>query len=108
MKLNDKEVAIVQNILETTTPKYEVRVFGSRVHGRGLKPFSDIDLAIMATAPIASDLLCELQEQFAESDLPYKVDIVDYRAASPRFRDIIQQEYEVIYRPKSEPDSDNN
>ncbi len=30
----------------------------------------------------------------------YKVDIVDYASASPRFRDIIQQEYEVIYRPK--------
>jgi len=102
MKLNDKEIAIVQNILEATTPEYEVRVFGSRVHGRGLKPFSDIDLAMMTTQPIASDLLCELKEQFAESDLPYKVDVVDYAAASPRFRDIIQQEYEVIYRPRKE------
>jgi len=85
MKLNDKEVAIVQNILETTIPEYEVRSFGSRVHGRGLKPFSDIDLAMMTTQPIASELLCELQEQFAESNLPYKVDIVDVAAASLRF-----------------------
>jgi len=107
MKLNDQEMAIVQNILATMVPEYEVRAFGSRVHGRGLKPFSDIDLAIVTTQPLASDLLCELQEQFAESDLPYKVDIVDYAAASPGFRDIIQQEYEVIYRPQSEPASDD-
>jgi len=99
MKLDDKDIAIVQNILAATIPEFEVHAFGSRVHGRGLKPFSDIDLAIMATEPVASDRLCELKEQFAESDLPYKVDIVDYAAASPRFREIIQQEYEVIYRP---------
>jgi len=102
MKLNDKEIAIVQSILAATAPEYEVRVFGSRVHGRGLKPFSDIDLAIMAATPIASALLCELTEKFAESDLPYKVDVVDYASASQRFRDIIEQEFEVIYRPKKE------
>lgn len=98
MKLADKEIAIVRNILTATIPEYEVHAFGSRVHGRGLKPFSDIDLAIMSVAPVASDLLCELKEQFAESDLPYKVDIVDYASASPKFRDIIQQEYEVIHK----------
>jgi len=52
----------------------------------------------MSVAPVASNLLCELKEQFAESDLPYKVDIVDYASASPKFRDIIQQEYEVIHK----------
>jgi len=100
MNLNHKAVAIVQSILAATVPEYEVRVFGSRVHGRGLKPFSDIDLAVMATMPIASERLGELNEQFAESDLPYKVDVVDFAAASPRFRDIINQEYEVIYKPQ--------
>ncbi len=99
MKLSKQEMAIVQHILAATVPEYEVLAFGSRVHGRGLKPFSDIDLAIMAARPVASELLCELQEQFSESDLPYKVDIVDYAAASPTFRDIIQQEFEVVYRP---------
>lgn len=100
MKLNEKEMNIVQNILAATIPEYEVHAFGSRVHGCGLKPFSDIDLAIISTEPVVSNRLCELNEQFAESDLPYKVDVVDFAAASQRFRDIIQQEYEVIYRPK--------
>jgi len=102
MKLDDQEIAIVRNILAATVPEYEVRAFGSRVHGRGLKPFSDIDLAVMTTTPVASDWLCELKEKFAESDLPYKVDIVDYASASQRFRNIIEQEYEVIYTPQSE------
>jgi len=107
MNLNHKAVAIVQNILSATVPEYEVRIFGSRVHGRGLKPFSDIDLAVMARTPLASERLGELNEQFAESDLPYKVDVVDFAAASPRFRDIINQEYEVIYKPKIRIESDD-
>jgi len=101
MKLNDNELAIVKDILVATIPEYEVRAFGSRVHERGLKPFSDIDLVIMATVPIASALLGELKEQFAESNLPYKVDIVDYAAASQTFRNIILQEYEIIQQPKT-------
>jgi len=100
MKLDNKEIAIIRNILSATIHEFEVRAFGSRVHGRGLKPFSDIDLAIMATEPVASDRLCALQEQFAESNLPYKDDVVDCAAASPRFREIIRQESEVIYSPQ--------
>ena len=103
MKLNPQETAIVQHILATTIPEYEVYAFGSRVHGRGLKPFSDIDLAVIATSPLASHRLGELREKFSEADLPYKVDVVDYASASQRFRDIIQQEYEVVYRPEQEP-----
>ena len=103
MKLDDDSIAIVRNILALTIPEHEVRAFGSRVHGRGLKPFSDIDLAVMSTSPVASDRLCALKEQFAESDLPYKVDIVDYATASQRFRDIIQQDYEIIYTPRTAP-----
>jgi len=96
MTLNEKEMRIVQDILLATVPKCDVYAFGSRVHGRGLKPFSDIDLAIVSKSPIASHVWCELQEQFSESDLPYKVDLVDFAAASQKFRDIIQQEYEII------------
>ncbi len=96
MKLDDQEMAIVQSILGEMIPKYEVWAFGSRVHGRCLKKFSDIDLAIIANAPVDSGMLSELKEAFSESDLPYRVDVVDYASASRTFRDIIQQEYEVI------------
>jgi len=100
MKLDGANIAIVQNILGSIIPEYKVWIFGSRVHGRTLKPFSDIDLAIIADAPIDSGRLRELKEAFSESDLPYRVDVVDYASASQTFRDIIQQEYEVIRKPE--------
>jgi len=96
MHLRHSELALVQSILQDHIPDLEVWIFGSRVHRRTLKPFSDIDLAVIAEAPIATALMGELKEAFAESDLPYRVDVVDYASASQTFRDIILREYEVI------------
>jgi len=99
MNLGDREMAIVRHILGAMVPEYEVWVFGSRIHGRFLKKFSDIDLVIIADAPVDSGRLSELKEAFSESDLPYRVDVVDFASASRTFRSIIQQEYEVIQKP---------
>lgn len=101
MNLDDRDMAIVRHILTVMVPEYEVWAFGSRVHGRCLKKFSDIDLAIIADAPVDSGRLRELKEAFSESDLPYRVDVVDYASASRTFRNIIQQEYAVIQKPEA-------
>jgi len=96
--LDGRDMAIVQKILGTVIPECEVWAFGSRVHGRTLKPFSDIDLAVISETPIETALLGELKETFDESDLPFRVDVVDYASASQTFRDIIQREHEVIQK----------
>ncbi len=98
MNLGDREMAIIRHILGTMMPEYEVWAFGSRVHGRCLRKFSDIDLAIISDAPVDSGRLSALREAFSESDLPYRVDVVDFASASRTFRDIIQQDYEVIQK----------
>jgi len=100
MKLEKHELAMVRHTLTDVVPSHEVRAFGSRVHGQRLKPFSDIDLVVMTEIPLPSYLLGELKERFSESDLPYKVDIVDYALASPEFQRIIEQNYEVLQPSK--------
>jgi hypothetical protein len=40
-----------------------------------------------------------LSDDFSESDLPWKVDIVDWQAITPDFRKIIEAGYEVIQEP---------
>ncbi|MDQ7001073.1 MAG: nucleotidyltransferase domain-containing protein [Ghiorsea sp.] len=102
MQLKAHELDMVQSILADVISAYEVRAFGSRVHGNRLKPFSDIDLAVISPRPLPWHVLGTLKERFDESGLPYKVDIVDYVAASPKFRAIIDQAYEVIHQPKVE------
>ena len=85
----------VQGILRRRVPEYEVRAFGSRVTGTA-KEFSDLDLAIMTDKPLDSSRVLDLREDFTESDLPFKVDLVDWAAMSVNFREIVERKYIVI------------
>ena len=89
------ELAIVQDILQRLIPEREVRAFGSRVGGRK-KKFSDLDLAIMGQEPVPPATMTDLKDAFIESDLPFKVDIVDWATTSPTFRNIIEARYSKV------------
>ncbi|VEI47079.1 DNA polymerase subunit beta [Actinobacillus equuli] len=71
-------------------PEYEVWAFGSRVTGK-VKSYSDLDLAIITDNPLSLARHAELVEAFSESDLTWKVDIVDWALTSENFREIIKQ-----------------
>jgi predicted nucleotidyltransferase len=62
-----------------------VWVFGSRAK-KTRKPFSDLDLAIDAASPLAYSTLVNLKNDFEESDLPYKVDVVDWHLIDKGFQ----------------------
>jgi predicted nucleotidyltransferase len=66
-------------------------VFGSRATGRARR-YSDLDLAIDAGRPLTLDEIAGLTEAFSDSDLPYKVDIVDWRNIEDRWRQTIMAE----------------
>lgn len=68
-----------------------VRVFGSRARG-GAKRFSDLDLALEGAAVLDPALIGVLAAAFEESDLPWRVDLVDLHALSPGFRAAIEPE----------------
>jgi len=42
--------------------------------------------------------LGELSEAFQESDLPFRVDLIDWHRISPEFRKVIEQKYEIMRR----------
>ena len=44
-------------------------------------------------------VFAELKEAFVESNLPFRVDISDWTAVSEKFRNIIEESYEVIHNP---------
>jgi type I restriction enzyme S subunit len=83
---------IVLDLLAEYLPqRVEVWVFGSRATGRARR-YSDLDLAIDAGRRLTSDEAAALREAFEESDLPYRVDIVDWHAIDERFRRVIEAE----------------
>ncbi|QVL48030.1 MAG: nucleotidyltransferase domain-containing protein [Thiocapsa sp.] len=82
---------IVRDILDRHLPHHEVWAFGSRAKGTA-RPYSDLDLAIITDTPLSLDVRAALAEELSESDLPWRVDIVDWAAASESFRRIIAQD----------------
>ncbi len=88
---------IVQGILQKYVPQYEVWAFGSRAKWTA-KQYSDLDLAIITDKPLSLDVSASLSDDFSESDLPYKVDIVDWATTSESFRKIIELDKVVVQR----------
>jgi predicted nucleotidyltransferase len=90
----------VQKILAQYVPQCEVRAFGSRVNGTA-KNYSDLDLAVVSPGKVDDDTLRHLREAFEESDLPFRVDVLDWRTVSPTFKTAIEKGYELVQKAKS-------
>jgi uncharacterized protein len=83
---------LVLSILRARLPQdAKAWVFGSRAAGRARR-YSDLDLAIDVGRRLTLDETASLAEAFSESDLPCKVDVVDWHAIDDRFRRIIAAE----------------
>jgi predicted nucleotidyltransferase len=82
------EKTIKETVFKFLNPrKHRVFIFGSRATGRANK-FSDYDIGILSKKPLPFDRLAFIEEAFEESNLPFRVDIIDFSLVSPRFRKI--------------------
>jgi predicted nucleotidyltransferase len=84
--MRPEHAAIVRDILRAHLPVgARACVFGSRARG-GARCYSDLDLALEWDRPLGLRTIGEVAEALSESDLPYKVDIVDLLTVDPAFR----------------------
>ncbi len=86
---------MVLDVLQKHVPQYEVWAFGSRAKWTA-KDYSDLDLCVVSDKPLSFSLLGALAEDFSESDLPWKVDVVDWATVSESFRKIIERDKVVV------------
>lgn len=100
MFIEPQHLEMVKNILQNHVPNLEILAFGSRVHGEHFKKFSDLDLAIISENPISFELMYALKNDFSESYLPFKVDVLDWASISDNFKKIIMERYETIQTAK--------
>lgn len=69
---------------------------GSRYNGKA-KHYSDLDLALVGQGRLDWRRLAELKEAFQESDLSFRVALLNWNAISAEFRNVIETSgYEVI------------
>lgn len=95
LQLEPVELEIIKNILQQYVPNIKVWAYGSRVKGLA-KTYSDLDLAIISDKPLTFLQLAHLEEAFSQSELKWKVDILDWATASDNFKKIVLQHYVVI------------
>ncbi|MBF0153509.1 MAG: nucleotidyltransferase domain-containing protein [Magnetococcales bacterium] len=93
--MDPKHLTMVQEILRRRVPDREVWVFGSRARWTA-KKHSDLDLAILGEEPLSLGVLADLRDDFSASDLPFKVDVVEWATTSESFRRIIERGRVVV------------
>ena len=86
--LNPHHLDTVRAILAEHVPDCEVMAFGSRAawtaHER-----SDLDLAVACGERAADGAITRLREAFEDSDLPIRVDVLDWHTIADSFRETI-------------------
>ena len=92
--LTPYEHKLIAGLLNTYLPGTVVWAFGSRVKFMS-RANSDLDL-IAFTKPGQQAELHALKEAFADSDLPFKVDLLEWDAIPQNFRDNIKSNFVVI------------
>lgn len=97
--LRPEHAEIVRNILRQHVPEAAVYAFGSRVSFTA-KPHSDLDLVLVEKEEVPIQRIHLLEEAFANSDLPFRVDVLDWNAISPTFRQIIRKKYVIMQQGK--------
>lgn len=97
--LRPDHAKIVHDIIARHLPGgVSMRVFGSRAKWTA-KPHSDLDLAVKGKEPLPRALLSDVAEAFSESDLPFRVDVVDWHSVAPSFQAVIDRDGKALPWP---------
>ena len=96
--MHHRDWETVRAILQAHVPEFEVWAFGSRAAGTA-RAYSDLDLALAGEEPLDTGRRAALHEAFVESDLPWKVDLVDWASVGDRFRQAVEGRGRVMVQP---------
>jgi len=88
ISISEDERRLLLDVLARWAPGVGVRAFGSRVHGNA-KRWSDLDLVLMSEAPISPETMMRIKPDLSESDLPWRVDVLEWARVDESFRHII-------------------
>jgi len=77
-------------LIHKHVPNCVVYLFGSRARGV-YHEGADIDLALRAhdDSPIGQVLLFKIEDEFEDTTIPVLIDLLDFNAVSPKFRENI-------------------
>jgi predicted nucleotidyltransferase len=83
--------ASVLDIMHQHLGDQRLYLVGSRARGPA-KRFADIDILLMNKQPLSPAVRANLHYDLEESDIPFKVDVLEWAGLSQSFRSRLQQE----------------
>ena len=81
--IEKEQLTIIKEILRKYFPQEEIRIFG-------------IDIAIVGKKKIDLQTYSKVKEEIEESNVKYRVDLIDWASISKEFQKIIEEGYESI------------
>ncbi len=97
LDLRPQHLAMLRALLQQHLPQAEVWAYGSRVNGNG-HDASDLDLVVRQPADLKQETpaLWEAKEALVESNLPIRMDVVDWAYIPDSFHREIERAYVVV------------
>ena len=97
LDMQPQHLALLRELLQQHLPHAEVWAYGSRVNGNGHEA-SDLDLVVRQPLDLKQETpqLGEMREAFIESNLPIRVEIVDWARVPASFHREIEKAYVVV------------
>jgi predicted nucleotidyltransferase len=97
LDMQPQHLALLRELLHQHLPQVEVWAYGSRVNGDGHEA-SDLDLVVRQPADLkqGTPQMWELKEALVESNLPIRVDVVDWAHIPASFHREIERAYVVV------------
>jgi predicted nucleotidyltransferase len=98
LHLSVRHLEMVRVLLRQYLPDAEVWAYGSRVTGGGHEA-SDLDLVVRNPSDPEMEMggLSRLREAFVESNLPIRVELLDWSRIPISFQREIEKEYVVLH-----------
>lgn len=96
MNLGQAEKQIKKTIGKFINPKdYKIFIFGSRAKEKARK-FSDYDIGIMGKRPLSFEKMALIEDALEESDLPFRVDLIDFHSVTKEFKKSVAAKIKII------------
>ena len=97
LDMQPQHLALLRELLHQHLPQTEVWAYGSRVNGDGHEA-SDLDLVVRQPADLKQETpqMWEMKEALVESNLPIRVDVVDWAHIPASFHREIERAYVVV------------
>ncbi|MEE1068607.1 MAG: nucleotidyltransferase domain-containing protein [Fibrobacteraceae bacterium] len=96
ISIDSNHLETVKRILDLHFNGLEVLAYGSRVSGINLTPDADLDIVVVSEKPISLEDMISVEKAFAETELPFRVDIVDWAKLPESLQKAIKKEHAVI------------